>query len=581
MTTYHCKCGRVVKKSTKASTTGNRDTGDCVGCPYLLPYGPNEWSEDQKSFVQKVAGYECRMTDHPVDYASHASSCGGPNDKTVLHVESLDFDFLDTITEWVHEEFKADELTGGFNREALRAPEYMDGYRMTFYPAQNKKGIEAKQRLFRRFFHPDGTRLDMNPEEEKAKILADIEDGKTVQRKEPKMNKAYEKNPHDKPQECTAEEIENPTSAPDFRVDAEDAMAPAQSAAGTASLEDGQGFDYSGLTQKTEDALRWAEGQIRDARRKYIIDVAEAVAIVHEELVQNLDEHSNQYSEETFVAWCRYVGISKSTAYNLLQVNALMSGATPEEMAQLEQASPSLLYAAAKPSAPAELVQAVKDGDITTHKQYQEAMARIKALESENRELKHENEMERKEQEGANAAAMKFKAECDRRAQDQQRLEGLVESANQKADLAAQKSTEAWEQLVAEKKARKEAEKERDKATNERDGARQALQAAKLRGDKLKEENEALKAQPIEAAVVDQGEVNRRAQEIADRQTSEQAEESQRNAYDNVLLSLRSIENNWTLAINAFRSLPADMQRGLIDKLLKFSAKVKEDTQCL
>lgn len=33
--------------------------------------------------------------------------------------------------------------------------------------------------------------------------------------------------------------------------------------------------------------------------------------------------------------------------------------------------------------------------------------------------------------------------------------------------------------------------------THERDGARQALAAAKLRGDKLKEENDALREQPI------------------------------------------------------------------------------------
>ena len=49
----------------------------------------------------------------------------------------------------------------------------------------------------------------------------------------------------------------------------------------------------------------------------------------------------------------------------------------------MEAASPSLLYAAAKPSAPAELVQAVKEGDITTHKQYQELLAQLKAREDE------------------------------------------------------------------------------------------------------------------------------------------------------------------------------------------------------
>ena len=137
-------------------------------------------------------------------------------------------------------------------------------------------------------------------------------------------------------------------------------------------------FDYSGLDVVTVDTLHLAENIIRSARQKYIVDLAGAVDMAHEELVRNSDGH-NQHTEETFVAWCRSVGISKTTAYQLLQVQTLITGATPEEQAVLEATSPSLLYAAAKPSAPAELVQAVKDGDITTHKQYQDLLARYDA----------------------------------------------------------------------------------------------------------------------------------------------------------------------------------------------------------
>lgn len=142
------------------------------------------------------------------------------------------------------------------------------------------------------------------------------------------------------------------------------------------------GFDYSGLDDVTVDTLHLAERIIRTARQKYIVDLAGAVDMAHEELVRNSDGH-NQHSEDTFIAWCRSVGISKTTAYQLLQVQTLISGATPEEQAVLEAASPSLLYAAAKPSAPAQLVQGVKDGDITTHKQYQELLAQLKAKEEE------------------------------------------------------------------------------------------------------------------------------------------------------------------------------------------------------
>ena len=130
------------------------------------------------------------------------------------------------------------------------------------------------------------------------------------------------------------------------------------------------------------------------------------------------------------------VGLGKTTAYKLLQVAALLKGSTPEEQAVLEAASPSLLYAAAKPSAPAELVQAVREGNITTHKQYQELLAQLKAREAELARVQREAELDRKEQEDANAAALRYKAEAERRASDQQRLEGRVKSLTAALDAA-------------------------------------------------------------------------------------------------------------------------------------------------
>ena len=148
------------------------------------------------------------------------------------------------------------------------------------------------------------------------------------------------------------------------------------------------GFDYTGLDRPTADALHWAEREICEARRDYVAKLAQAVYIAHDALCgggcDKLSQaHNNQHSENTFGAWCTHVGISRKTGERLLQVAGLLNGATPEEQAVLEAASPSLLYAAAKPSAPAQLVQGVKDGDITTHKQYQELLAQLKAKEQE------------------------------------------------------------------------------------------------------------------------------------------------------------------------------------------------------
>lgn len=153
------------------------------------------------------------------------------------------------------------------------------------------------------------------------------------------------------------------------------------SAAGPASLEaepEATPFDYSGLDAQTVATLHSAENIIRSARKEYVIKVADAVGMAHDELVRNSDGH-NQYSEDTFIAWCKFVGISKSTAYQLLQVSNLLESSTPNEQKILKQASPSLLYAAARPSAEPEAVAALKGGDITTHKQYRALEAQLKA----------------------------------------------------------------------------------------------------------------------------------------------------------------------------------------------------------
>ena len=192
--------------------------------------------------------------------------------------------------------------------------------------------------------------------------------------------------------------------------------------------------------------------------------------MAHEELVRNSDGH-NQHTEETFVAWCRSVGISKTTAYQLLQVQALITGSTPEEQAVLEAASPSLLYAAAKPSAPAELVQAVKDGDITSHKQYQDLLAR-------------------------------YNAERAAREQAEQECNQAIASRDAARDAQVNLSN------ISDKIA-----KQRDDALKQRDDANRRATEAEKQRDGTRDENASLKAQirelearPVEVAVAQPGE---------------------------------------------------------------------------
>ena len=146
-------------------------------------------------------------------------------------------------------------------------------------------------------------------------------------------------------------------------------------------------FDYSGLDEQTVNDLHLAEREYAAGKRLAEIGLhrmADSVAIAHEALVPNWDnsKHGSR-GEDTFRRWCESIGVSKSAAYRLLQVTTLFDNSSPEQQKVLEEISPSLLYAAAKPSAPANLVQAVKDGDITTHKQYQELLKENQQLRAD------------------------------------------------------------------------------------------------------------------------------------------------------------------------------------------------------
>lgn len=248
---------------------------------------------------------------------------------------------------------------------------------------------------------------------------------------------------------------ENPTAAaPASPADA-GAATQSLSAAGPASLEakdmNVPAFDYSGLDLPTRDTLHWAEKEIGEARRDYIARIAQAVSIAHDALcatvVQNLDNGKFTKSEESFQRWCESVGIKRSTAYNLLQVQALLSGSTPEEQATLEAASPSLLYAAAKPSAPAELVQAVKAGDITSHKQYQEALAEIRARDEKITELLEMSEAADRRADKAEQTAKDTARERDEALQRATAAENRAAGAQKLADQRGTENTDLRRKL--------------------------------------------------------------------------------------------------------------------------------------
>lgn len=159
------------------------------------------------------------------------------------------------------------------------------------------------------------------------------------------------------------------------------------------SLPDGNdidipaGFDYSGMDEQKALKLQNLARRAVLVKRRYALDMMEIVAEAHQELVAQSDnevvhlvdnsKHGNR-GEESFRRWCASIGIGKTTAYKLLQVKVLMDNSTEEEQEVLSESPANLLYITANPNAPDELVQAVKDREITTLKQFKEMEAQLK-----------------------------------------------------------------------------------------------------------------------------------------------------------------------------------------------------------
>lgn len=357
-------------------------------------------------------------------------------------------------------------------------------------------------------------------------------------------------------------------------------------------------FDYSGLTDQTVEDLHFAEDEYRHGKQmaeRGLVHMGNAIAAAHDALcgtvVAQCDNGKFAKKEDTFRAWCVSIGITKDTAYRLLQVSALLDGSSPRQQKILKELSPTLLYAVAKPSAPAELVEQVKSGDITTNKQYQEALAQIKA------EKERADAAETREEE---AWSMVSKAQDEAQTAKSDLEVALVDLnglTKQNAKLQ-QSYHDVYESRIAANLQRQKAEAERDRAEarakdaeNQLVGSRQVAEAAKLRGDKLKAENDALKKQPI-TTVVDKEEVERQAREMAAEMTAdlraqlEQAssgsEQDAHSSYDNVLLADRSFQNIGKMVVPSLRRLPPEQREQLTNMLVHTLGQIQgEVSRCL
>ena len=487
MSTYICKCGRRVKKSTNADNTGNRLEGygpghECYGCPYVLSWGNYEWNEEAKSLEQKAKGYECRMSK---TLAYDSRFIGSTKDKCTCSVVSLDFDFLEQISSWVKKTFTSGELTGYFSRGEIRATDYCHNgrYQYTLCCAQNKKGIAAKAALFEHFFNSGGSRKDMTPQQEMEKVLADIK----------KATQAKEK------LECTTMD----SAAPSENADASSATGGAPLTTGTTLMtkpahsapqdKTPTSFPMNSLAAPTFDfsALGDLSGQAAEADHQFDLHYGTAqdeylISCIYLARVHALTAKAGRYGGGTWTKWYESKGLSEGSARSMVKNGDAFKSATVAELKCLPELTRKDLNLIARSGCAEQLTAAAGDSQ-----RVQELLAQIKA----------KDDAIAAEKERADAAeAQRDAAQAD--------VAGLHEQ-NDHLQRSYDYANEAY----------KAADAQRKQAENERDKAQQRAKTAE----------DALKKQPI-TGVVDKDEVKRQAEALsrnAVQEARQQAAEAQ------------------------------------------------------
>lgn len=513
MTTYICKCGRRVKKSTDASTTGNRLSGyapghECWGCPYAMPYGNYQWDESARTVSRETQGYECRMS-KTLTYASEFA--GSIKDKCTCRVHSLDFDFLSQVSSWIKDTYPDREIFGSFSKD-IRASDYgSDGrYCLTITCTQNLKGVAAKRELLDQFFTPNGSRKDMTPQQEMEKILADIKKAKEIFSCTPAQNAdaaatmtspAASSSAAATPTTSASEAAANgliPALSPQSSASAP--VVPAETSFASAAVPS---FDFSALgdlSQQATEADQQFDLHYGAAQDEYLI------SCIYLARIHTLTAKAGRYGGGTWTKWYESKGLSEGSARTMVKNGDAFNSATVAELKQLPELTRKDLNLITRSGCADQLTEAAGDSQ-----RVQELLAQLKAKEYKLNEtqarLKSACIQEQESRDAMNTANAQLEAaNAD--------IKGLTEQHNQlksRLDAAEAREEEAWKMQTKAEQRAKTAESHLEAAHADIDGLQE--QCAQM-SQRANDAEEALKHQPI-VGVIDEEEVDRRAAEKA------------------------------------------------------------------
>lgn len=250
-----------------------------------------------------------------------------------------------------------------------------------------------------------------------------------------------------------------------------------------------QAFDYTVLPANMCTVIRANTEEFTLHMNRSVQEYGQACVNVMNVHAALADRYSGRWAQ-----WCQSVGLSIRSATRMVEVGSnVMGSAKLAELVQDGQIGKSLLQAICAPSAEPEAVDQVLSGDITTHKEYQELLAQLKA------EKERGAAAEAREEE-----VWKMHEEAKQRAETaESRYKAALADVNNLAEANQQKNKEleaARKDLRAAKDCYSVAKKN------------EAFQCERIKT--LQEENAALKKQPI-AAVVDEEEMDKRAHQQA------------------------------------------------------------------
>lgn len=224
------------------------------------------------------------------------------------------------------------------------------------------------------------------------------------------------------------------------------------------------------------------------------------------------DLTANHY-QGSWGKWCAAVGISRDTGENMVRVAEQFGNIQLEGKSILDVQPLKLLYAAAKPSTPEVVKQAVFTGDITSFKEYQELMTQLKAEKERADAAEKSAQNARKENAYFKELVKSAEIQTSKDAKKREEAESRYESAL--ADISGLKEQNA--QL-----------KERADAAEARE--EEAWEMQSKAEARAKNAEDALKKQPI-VGVTDPEEVRRQADALAAEakaQAQKQVEDAQR-----------------------------------------------------